>query len=307
MSFVTTYVGALTTQFTPIPGCNSVYIQDNSKGESFLKYGTVGPAQISSCFPSNYALVGWYSPGICPSGYWYACEAELDKSTTVATCCPENYSCKINRPSYEHHQCESGFTKATSTSLSHCYTRSGTPVLPCEKFRSTSYNPGDAVRAYGINVRRESGDLVWSGIPDPTGTESGGSSSSDAAATAQPPGTTVSPEEGGGLSSGAKIGIGVGVSLGALLIIGAVTAAYLIGKRSRRKREEGDKEVKEEQDETRQQQAAKIEQEYERVHSADAAYALQQEGTGRQELFHAQQPAELSSERPPAEMGHRFF
>ena len=161
---------------------------------------------------------------------------------------------------------------------------------------TTSYNPGDIINAYGINVRRASGDPVWSGVPDltssPTRIRDGGNIG-DAAGTAQPSSGSASLEGGGELSSGAKIGIGVGVSLGALLVIGAITAAYFIGKHSRRKREE-------ERDEAWGQDKPQ-----EQVHITDASQQ-QREGE-RQELSHTQQAAELPAERGPVEMGHRFF
>ncbi|KAK8040955.1 hypothetical protein PG994_013962 [Apiospora phragmitis] len=44
----------------------------------------------------------------------------------------------------------------------------------------------------------------------------------------------------GGLSSGAKIGLGVGIPLGLLLIGGSVAAAFLLGRRRRRSRQSED-------------------------------------------------------------------
>ncbi|KAK8009344.1 hypothetical protein PG991_011895 [Apiospora marii] len=257
MSDLTSRVGALTTSFTPtVTSCSSVYIQDNSAGTYFLKFGTVGSASTSSCFPPNFAPLGYYSPGVCSSGYWYACEAGIDKTATVATCCPENYSCKKDRSTDDWHQCHSGFDRASYISVSQCYTKHGTPELPCGRFVTTSYTSGDHTFAYGINVRRASGDPVWSGEPDgpsvlsttaasgPTRsssgapTRTGGSSDKSDAGIPPPSSASSSPGEAGVLSSAAKVDIGVGVTLGALLIIGSIAAAYCIGKRSRRRREE---------------------------------------------------------------------
>ncbi|KAK8133592.1 hypothetical protein PG984_005604 [Apiospora sp. TS-2023a] len=235
MSDLTFSVGALTTNFTPtVTSCSSVYIQDNSAGTYFLKFGTVGPASTSSCYPPNFAPLGYYSPGCLSLGVL-------------------KY-----RSTDDYHQCESGFDRASYISVSQCYTKSGTPLLPSGRFVTTSYTSGDHIFAYGVNVRRASGDPVWSGEPGDPPTLSTTASSissltrpSSSALTRtrdsdggdaglQSSSASSSPGEVGALSSGTKIGIGVGVALGALLIFGSIAAAYLIGKRSRRGREEED-------------------------------------------------------------------
>lgn len=165
-----------------------------------------------------------------------------------------NYTCKKDRNTDDYHQCQSGFDRASYISVSQCYTKSGTPELPCGRFVTTSYTSGDQIFAYGINVRRASGDPVWSGEPDDppalsTTTSSGATRPSSGAPTriegseksdiGLPPhsSATSSSGETGVLNSGTKIGIGVAVALGALLVIGSIAAAYLIGKHSRRRKE----------------------------------------------------------------------
>ncbi|KAK8862792.1 hypothetical protein PGQ11_009027 [Apiospora arundinis] len=263
MSDLTSSVGALTTTFTPtVTSCSSVYIQDNSAGGYFLKFGTVGVASTSSCFPPNFAPLGYYSPGVCPDGYWNACQAGIDKTATVATCCPQDYTCKKDRATDDLHQCQSKFEQVSWISVSQCYTKSGTPELPCGRFVTTTYTSGDHIFAYGINIRRAGSDPAWSGASTdptaavastagPTGTRG---STDTAPANTNPsshtgdganlqPSIISTPAQESGLSSSAKIGIGVGVALGVLLVIGAIFAAYLIGKRGRRRREEEEKEA----------------------------------------------------------------
>ncbi|KAK8108121.1 uncharacterized protein PG998_010134 [Apiospora kogelbergensis] len=164
MSILTTSVGVLTTTFVPkVTSCSSYYIQDNSAGAYFLKFGTVGDASTSSCYPPNFAPLGYYSPGVCPTGYWHACEAGIDKTATVATCCPQDYTCKKGRATDDPHQCESKFEQVSWISVSQCYTKNGTPELPCGRFVTTTYTSGDRIFAYGINLRRAGTDPLWSG------------------------------------------------------------------------------------------------------------------------------------------------
>jgi hypothetical protein len=97
------------------------------------------------------------------------------------------------------------------------------------------YTAGDLVFAKGVVVRRASDDPAWSASGSTTSTtttaqpsSSGGSSSS------APTGTDSGSRTDSGLSTGAKAGIGVGVALGVLIIMGAILAAFLIGRRRRR-------------------------------------------------------------------------
>jgi hypothetical protein len=89
-SITSTNLGPLTTIFTPsVPTCTSIYNAQNG-GADWLAL-----AQNTGCMPSNFNREPdyFYSPGICPSGYDYACTV-LPSTTngvvgsTVATCCP---------------------------------------------------------------------------------------------------------------------------------------------------------------------------------------------------------------------------
>ena len=163
-----------------------------------------------------------------------------------------DYTCKKGRATDDPHQCESKFEQVSWISVSQCYTKNGTPELPCGRFVTTTYTSGDCIFAYGINLRRAGTDPLWSGASggDPTATVSKTAS----AATGGSVDVTVRPSSSGGivqaalgedghLSTGAKIAVGVGVSLGVLLTVGAILAAYLIGKRSRRRRARKKEEV----------------------------------------------------------------
>jgi hypothetical protein len=83
-----TFVGSLTTTFSPLPSCLTDLYRFV---ESNLLYVQLGPTSTSDCLPSSFAPTGYYSPGICPSGYTQACSGVASSGTlaeTRATCCP---------------------------------------------------------------------------------------------------------------------------------------------------------------------------------------------------------------------------
>lgn len=84
-------LGPLTTTYIEsASNCNSIFLANNNA----LIHGTVWPSQQASCLPSSYiGLEGfYYSPGICPSGYSYACSSSFGDGAgnngIQATCCP---------------------------------------------------------------------------------------------------------------------------------------------------------------------------------------------------------------------------
>lgn len=82
-----TNVGPLTTTFTATGvDCQSTYFAANDNNQ-WIQYGQPDTTQ---CVPASFTPYQkyYYSPGICPSGYHYACEAGIGTSSTQATCCP---------------------------------------------------------------------------------------------------------------------------------------------------------------------------------------------------------------------------
>ena len=95
----------LTTSFSPPAACttDTWYIEYLS-GTNYYNteieasdsgwWLSQGPTDWSSCFPSGYATNtnSYFSPGVCPSGYWIAdqsVDSINDNIETRATCCPE--------------------------------------------------------------------------------------------------------------------------------------------------------------------------------------------------------------------------
>ncbi|KAI1209944.1 uncharacterized protein F4807DRAFT_79302 [Annulohypoxylon truncatum] len=230
-------LGPLTTVYSASgANCNSIYMNDNG----VLIYGTVSPSS-SSCFPTSF--VPWddnyYSPGICPSGYTYACTAGVGNGGTAATCCPISYQCRIGRVSSDPAACESLMLTDSSYTVSQ-YISSGSETW--SSLVTKFYASGNFVFAGGAIVRRASNDPGWYHIDSVSGTVSELATPTTSSTT-----TTNSRVSSGltqgvtkdntgtstSLSTGAKAGIGIGVSLGVLVIIGIVVTAYLIGKRKR--------------------------------------------------------------------------
>ncbi|RYP89638.1 hypothetical protein DL770_004216 [Monosporascus sp. CRB-9-2] len=96
-------IGALTTTFTPPAACatsTGLYLVDCGEDCS---YHAKGPLETTACYPSGYDPQlgnGYYSPGICPSGYTEACSRSDSLGTVTEwayTCCPSvesnSYSC----------------------------------------------------------------------------------------------------------------------------------------------------------------------------------------------------------------------
>jgi hypothetical protein len=79
---MSTFLGALTTTFTPAPACFStdVFYRNYNTAEVRLYDGP-------ECYPSQFTQSGYYSPGLyCPSGY--KGQSSNDGLETSVTCCP---------------------------------------------------------------------------------------------------------------------------------------------------------------------------------------------------------------------------
>ncbi|KAI1377988.1 hypothetical protein F4677DRAFT_32095 [Hypoxylon crocopeplum] len=250
-------LGPLTTTFVPSgTGCQSIHLGTNA-GVYWLQYGTG-----DECVPSDYsALEGYYySPGICPQGYTYACRAGVgptSSSITAATCCPSEYACQT-RVQTDPNACKSIMASDSSyvvdvfSEIDTWSSNLGTTT--------TFYQSGAPVYARGFVVLRDANDVEWftstamstitttstpiaatsastpgasvntAGAVTPAASNMDSSGSSMVSAqTDSPSSTTVYTTSS--LSTGAKLGLGLGVPFGILVVVGAVAVAYLLGRR----------------------------------------------------------------------------
>ncbi|KAK2738163.1 hypothetical protein FQN55_000783 [Onygenales sp. PD_40] len=184
-------------------------------------YNTQGCA-VSTCCPSDNAYTeGWawmtsyYSPGVCPSQYRScrppAMPTALSSSQgeTVAFCCPTNYDCP-NVSDFV--ACFSLLSTSTSVIvLNNLYdqkTVSTRPFSLDSVAMSASYQI-----AYPIQVRSRLGETIPT-ASFPTATDQSGGNPNDA------PGG--SGAGGGGLSTGAIIGLSFGVFFAVALVVSGV-------------------------------------------------------------------------------------
>ncbi|KAI1475902.1 hypothetical protein F4774DRAFT_394992 [Daldinia eschscholtzii] len=232
-------LGPLTTAYQPHgTGCHSIHV-GITLDVTFLQHGTT-----SGCLPPGFQRYDgfYYSPGICPQGYTYACTAGVavgTSSATAATCCPSSYSCRP-RPSDDPNACHS-FLASPTTYFVDVLSYSGDFITNLGT-TSTYVNNGSEALAKGLVVWRASNDAKWSMSTTSTAssiitventlrtTPDIPTMTSDA-----PIPTTQMTHRPDSLSTGAKVGIGIGVSFGVLFFIGAVLAAYMIGRQKNRR------------------------------------------------------------------------
>ncbi|KAI0002792.1 hypothetical protein F4779DRAFT_602809 [Xylariaceae sp. FL0662B] len=253
--------GPLTTTFTPSgTGCQSIHIGTSlNQGFYWLQQGTV-----SDCFPSNFHPENdyYYSPGICPQSLTYACSVGVGLGSsiiTAATCCPSGFNCR-DRSETDPNACISVMTSDSSFIVDVLFYETGSPT----KIGGTSAftRAGAMIYAKGLVVWRADTDAEWpasitasatltssasaavtitsttadrmpaatAGMPITTSADSSRNNTTSSISSSSTPTQMASP----GLSTKTKIGLAIGVSLGALFFFGAVVAAYLLGKRNRR-------------------------------------------------------------------------
>lgn len=83
-------LGALVTTYRPSGASCASFLQVDNPTNGWIQYGEAG-SKTTSCLPTNFNPQEglYYSPGICPLGYTYACAAEVERGgATEATCCP---------------------------------------------------------------------------------------------------------------------------------------------------------------------------------------------------------------------------
>ncbi|KAL3419652.1 hypothetical protein PVAG01_08150 [Phlyctema vagabunda] len=235
-------LGPLTTQYAVPPSCLETYTNnlyqtlyfggvDFDTGVSYVDTACHPPRPTLSVDQAVDAL--YYSPGRCPSGWNYATTMHdvsagatstlsLGASTTAALCCPGGYSSYTsgNICGSSVSGSETRHVISATTGPNHAYTVGDL---------STTVLSETVIYGLGVPVWWQSADLPAftptvniassaAALPNPTG------SPTDT-------GTVVPPVKPGALSTGAKIGIGIGVPA---LVIALALGAYLVYARRKR-------------------------------------------------------------------------
>lgn len=202
--------GPLTTTFTPPSTClaeqRTVYPWQGAYPN--LMIGCQGPGG-NECCPDEWGTNRYFSPGVCPSGY-FGCTlpSTRQRDETTNLCCPSSFDCPtqvgwpICRSSLNTWRTAEYTDKDGVTSLATFLAVEATPIQ--------------------IRFRQTDADVV----PIPTGSFH------------LPPPLTEEElaelERGKGLSTGVKAGIGVGVALGVIVVVGALT--WFLRKKAQAKR-----------------------------------------------------------------------
>ncbi|KAL1852753.1 hypothetical protein Daus18300_012084 [Diaporthe australafricana] len=242
LDYVPGYHGAgpLTTVFTTPDFCASLYWTDT----------LTPPLSSLVCMPPKFHSLydysfGFYSPGICPTGYSKGCDFPVDRARTddggmvyfggkvlegetVRVCCPTGYTCLESTVS-SYSKCvhttddsELAFALQVRWQESDLSILATDPTVP-----GSTYSAPSTASATAGTIKSTSGtNTNTNNAPTPS------SSSSTTVAQNQNSDST----SGGGLSSGTVIGIAIGV--GGMVFAFAVSALIFFIWRQRRKRRE---------------------------------------------------------------------
>ncbi|EFY87618.1 hypothetical protein MAC_06330 [Metarhizium acridum CQMa 102] len=202
----------LTTTFSRPPGCDGIYLS-----------GFLAMVDLSStCLPSNFKSDAYFSPGlVCPSGYVSACHDTTGvASITTVTCCPALKNPDVTLGCLTTSTLSGSWSTLYCTWIAPPSSDSTLPVTTSEKGVTTTKNLGfrspEGLNAFGIRMVYQSSDL--STQPAESTTHGSASRSPGGAATSNASQVT---DESGGLSTGAKVAIGV--------VIPVVAIAALLG------------------------------------------------------------------------------
>ncbi|KAK0657900.1 hypothetical protein B0T16DRAFT_453317 [Cercophora newfieldiana] len=240
MSTVPTLTGAiipasltlqpLTAPWTAPASCQfNLYLQDTDQSYVYLDDDRNGNGTKEICYPpgmlvsgNGLAYPGIFSPAVCPIGWTTNNLALYGSATTGAVCCSSRY---------------------TFGPQGYCYSpTSSATVAVFPEFTSVSMSTVTSItlRIHPITALWQQSDLALlaslSSSRASTSTLMGlfPSGSSSTAATTDDPSTppaSTSDDSPGGLSRGAKIGIGVGVSVAFLVILAAVITLFCIRRK----------------------------------------------------------------------------
>ncbi|KAI9741300.1 MAG: hypothetical protein M1834_003017 [Cirrosporium novae-zelandiae] len=242
-------IGPLTTTFSPPTGCLSTIT--SPYGSPNLYLAKTGEIIDPNCYPTDYTTDDIYSPGFCPSGWSSAC-TPLDTdgspyftfsatSVSVYQCCPTGFSCAIWANYLNYYFCTSNIP-TTSIPLWIVGISSGVSIqtlvttIPHPSWKAntitSSASSGSAVQtittssspkvyAKPIFVAYQSTDTQVVYHYSPSLRPTSVSATSDASTNS-------------GLSTGAKIAIGVVVPL--VVIFSALLVGFFILRHRRRRK-----------------------------------------------------------------------
>ncbi|KAI1459830.1 hypothetical protein F4805DRAFT_418830 [Annulohypoxylon moriforme] len=211
-------LGPLTTTFVPPTPCASEASRIYQVPDDDLKFWAQGPVDLGNCWPSGYLTSNnlYYSPGICPSGYQPACNNSnvIGASTeTIQTCCPValSYTCQSEgHPGWG--DCYWNLPSTWTLTSVYIISDDQTTIVP-----NVTGITG-AINALGIQVRFQSTDFQTS-------------TAANTISSITTPTADVSTSSQSGISQSARVGIGVGVSLGGLVLLLIIGIFYVKRKR----------------------------------------------------------------------------
>jgi hypothetical protein len=231
----TTTVLPLTTVFTPPASClNAPFtLESSSSGVAGFSTAWRDWGETSSqCYPHSFSSLqftwGWYSPGVCPSGYAIA-QTSIPSTaikTTQAWCCPAGYTITGWRSRTDVYQaCTSMASDAAVVAVNAGLTQTITPSF------------GFVAMQWPISVEWASSDLSLFqsasapllGVDATTTTTAVAGTASGTANTGPSHDLNTSSSTSidaniakSGLSTGAIVGIAIGLSLGILVLVACI-------------------------------------------------------------------------------------
>ncbi|OQD61090.1 hypothetical protein PENPOL_c018G00220 [Penicillium polonicum] len=229
---------AMSSIFTAPASCSSSWTYEpeaanNVRNGLLLQNAVANDNADPACFPSGYSQYGRirptiaYSPGYCPGGYTSA-DLVIHNPATTAICCPSNFS-------YYEEPRES--TTTYGGCISHFPSSSSTIVTVRQVSQeSTQVNGPVTMWAQPIQIELQASDIslfvsaTTTSDTTTSSTQTGAASPNPATPTPANPAAPDTGTETSGLSTGARIGVGVGVGAAGLIIIAAL-AFWLFRRR----------------------------------------------------------------------------